>query len=159
MSRPSGAEACCRVPEADSLAPHALWALLAPLRGPGYRGGGRGARARSHLGGIGQRQEKGNLGGAGPGPTVPGPCGLGLTHTNPGGPSWPRRENWGPGRRRGPQPSLLGFFFHPPSLFSITQHREVVRRQPLTSVPGKVRWVDGGVLSPRLTARKKVVKR
>lgn len=126
-----------------------------PPAGPGVPGGRAGSRSQEPPGGDRPVTGEGEPWRGRAWTDCPWP----LTHTNPGGPSWPRRENWGPGRRRGPQPSLLGFFFHPPSLFFITQHREVVRRQPLTSVPGTVRWVDGGVLSPRLTARKNVVKR
>ena len=141
MSRPSRAEASCSVLEADSLAPHTPRALLAPLRGPG-------ARSRLQGGGWPATSE-GEPRGARPGPTVPGPCGLGLTHANPRGPLGPDGKTV-PGRRRHPSPlSWVLSFTSPPSLFFITQHGRLVKRQPPSSVPGKVLWAGWGGPLPR----------
>ena len=145
MSRPSRAGASCRVLEADSLAPHAPQALLAPLRGPGCQGRGSelepGAACK---GAAGQRQEKGNLGGPGLGLLSLAPVGLVSLTPTPEGllAQTGRRVQGGEGT-----PSPLSWalsFTSPPSLFFITQHGKVVKRQPPSSVPGKVLWAGWG---------------
>lgn len=52
-----------------------------------------------------------------------------------------------------------GLFLSPPVTFLHNPTQGSGEKAAPTSVPGKVLWVDGGILSPRLTARKKVVKR
>ena len=159
MSRPSRAEASCSVLEADSLAPHAPRALLAPLWGPGYQGAGWGAGPGATWRGRPVTRE--------------GEAWRGRAWTDCPWPLWAWSHSHQPWRAFLAQTGKLGSREAKgspalsPGLFlslPITFLHHPTQESGKKAAPVLCPWEGalggwGGVLSPRLTARKNVVKR
>ena len=157
MSRPSRAEASCSVLEADSLAPHAPRALLAPLWGPGYQGAGWGAGPGAAWRGRPVTRE--------------GEAWRGRAWTDCPWPLWAWSHSHQPWRALLAQtgklgsreakgsPSPLSWALSPPITFLHHPAQESGKKAAPVLCPWEGALGGMGVLSRRLTARKNVVKR